>query len=1238
MKTGLKLALICLVVMLLGCSFALADSSQISKLALDMVVVIDESASMSVASNSLNDEYGYRHDAAAALIGLCDANDSRVALLPFASGVITSIPGVNELKDINIKKNGAVRRNLLKLLYNERDRSNTNANLYTYSIEKGGETDMGSALERAVDMLLKNPSSNRPVIVLLSDGEISFRNNDQRKKEQSQKQFDKALDRAKRNSITIYSVALKLDSKNLSKAARETNGKYYTINSPEDLPKIFNGIFANLVGSDVVTLKSKNVATGNNQYTTTFNVPNLSIAEANILLPVGQEGKISVYRPGSAQAMNFNDTTCLRYSTKYFTLIKILNPDKIGEWSIQYTQSSSLNSKQRDALGRISINVIYSYDVIPHIVASSDPLHKKDETKLDMFFVKPDGENSTDSALYMGNIRATLQIVDANGDATDIRMTGLDDRFTASFVLKDLFPDIKGGDCSFRITLKGDGMDDEAVLDAKVENLAPVLTGTGTNPFADKKIHDPTRQDYEEEIEQVIDLNQFVSEPDTEKVNFKWLDPAGDDILEMVSLKDGILTMKTKNASGSETLKIRAFDDEDAETLIEIPCEVTVVRDVIREDYSLVITNDGAEAEKGTSFTYTAKLMNGDQQVTDNDLLNLLNLDGLKLVKTYTAEGMEAETAPLGLARSGNEFTATAQVSVNEADYSVKGDITLRDIPVKVVAPSFGRENNAPVLTEGAENPFQSTRIHDPLTEDYAEEKTCVLDLNDFASDPDHEELVFILETNEEAQEIVSKTLEGSVLTLQTTDLGGDETITVNAVDPEGASVAIVLPVHIDNIRTQMRENYNVEVILPDQIEKSTATEVQVYLKNGEEPVTDEALLTAVDTSALVLSFKKEGGEEEPVETGWELKGDKWTATTQSSAVSGSYIASGAVSMQNGDIEMPVKKTVGGSVGNEKPTINEEYQAGIQHRFEIEPFLWRQLDENSVEIDLNELFVDNATDTKDVGAIIIPAELKEDEQDLTDEEWYARAINPDFGYENIADKDSRKLKLDNDKAGSRKVLLYDTDSDGQAEFWMYEQEIISQKKEVIILILEVLAAIIALVILITLWYWLIHRKAWTRKHGSVAITVNHVPRPARNSFPARGKADVSLGYLKIAEVGSGELNTQLSAFTRMFKLRAGAGTKVYVIRQKSKNAPFTMQIGMTAMNKNTKKVTWEAGAVMTIKTVSTNTQYGNVQIDVKRETGMDAAVPGTGRPAVQRTAPAAPGQAPAGGGVNRPRI
>ena len=1234
-----------MIVILLGCSFASAENSQISKLALDMVVIIDESASMSVASNSLNDEYGYRHDAAAALIGLCDANDSRVALLPFASGIITSVPGVNELKDIDIKNNGEVRRNLLNLLYNERDRSNPNANLYTYSIEQGGETDMGSALERAVEMLLENPGSNRPVIVLLSDGEISFRNNDQQKKTESQNKFNNALELAKKNLITIYSVALKLDSKNLSKAAKETNGKYYTINSPEDLPNIFNGIFADLVGSDVVTLKSENVATGNNQYLTTFKVPNLSIAEANILLPVGQEGEINVYKPGSTQAMNFNDTTCLRYSTKYFTLIKILNPDKIGEWSIQYTQSTVLNAKQRDALGRVSINVIFSYNVIPNIVASSDPLHKKDETRLDMFFVKPNGENSTDSALYMGGINATLQIIDANGDAkiitspngeseTEIQMIGMDDRFTTSFVLKDLFPDIKGGDYSFRITLKGDGMDDETVLDSKVENLAPVLTGTGNNPFADKTIHDPTRQDYENEIEQVIDLNQFVSEPDAERVNFKWLDPAGDSILDMVNLKDGILTMKTKNASGKETLKIRAFDDEEAEITIEIPCEVTVARDVIRDHYSLVITNNGAEAEKGTSFTYTAKLMNDDQQVMDNELLNLLNLNSLKLVKTYAAEGIDTETAPLGLTRSGNEFTAVAQISVNEATYSVEGDITLRDIPVKIVAPSFGRGNNAPVLTEGTENPFQNTRIHDPLTEDYAEEKTCVLNLNDFASDPDHEELAFTLVTNEEEQEIVSKTLDGSKLTLQTMDLGGDETITVNAADPEGAYIAIVLPVHIDNIRTQMRENYAVEVILPDQIEKNSATEVQVYLKNNEETITDEALLAAVDTSALALSFKKESGGEEPVEIDWNLKGDKWTATTQSSAYSGSYKASGTVSLQNGDIELPVKKTTGGFVGNIAPTIDEEYQAGIQHRFEIEPFLWRKLDENAVEIDLNQLFIDSVTDVKNVGAIEIPSELKEEEVNLTDTDWFARRDE----FENIADTASKVLKLTNDKAGIRKILLFDVDSDDQSVYWIYEQEIISQKNEVIILILEVLAGIVALIILIILWYWLIHRKAWTKKHGSVAISVNHVPRPVKNSFPARGKADVSLGYLKIAEVGSGELNTQLSAYTRMFKLRAGANTKVYILRQKSKDAPFSMQVGMKAMNRNTKKVTWEAGEVMTIKTVSTNTQYGNVQIDIKRETGMDAGASGVARPVAGRTAPLAPQQNPAGGGISRPKI
>ena len=1247
MKTGIKILLICLVAALLAGTAAYADNNQKNKLALDMVVIIDESASMSVPQNSLNDEYGYRHDAAAALIGLCDANKSRVALLPFSSGIITTIPGVNELKEIDIKNNGAVRRNMLKLLYNVHDRDDMNANLYTYSIVRGGETDIGSALERAVELLQENAGENRQVIIVLSDGEISFRDNDAQKKKESEQKFLNAQQAAKDSGITIYSVALKLDSKMLAKAASDTNGLYYTISSPEDLPTIFNGVFAHLVGSDVVTLNSENVSTGNDQYMTTFRVPNLSIAEANILLPVGEEGEVSVFKPGSSQAMTFNETTCLRYSTKYFTLVKILNPDQIGEWSIQYTQSSGLNKKQREALSRISINVIFSYDVVPKIVANHDPLRKKDNTVLDMYFVKPNGDTSTDAALYTGGISASLELIDSNGDAkivssvdgiseTVIPMTGEQDRFTLPIVLKDVFPDIRGGEYTVRIALKGDGMDDIAETTMQVENLAPALTGTGTNPFADKKIHDPTRQDYENEIESVIDLNQFVSEPDTERVNFRWLDPTGDDVLEMISLRDGILTLKTKNASGKETLKIRSFDDEEAETIIEIPCQVTVVRDVIRDQYSFVITNDGESAEKGTEFTYTAKLMRGDEQITDDALLNLLNLKELSLVKTYAAEGMAPETTPLEFVRSGSEFTAKAQVSVNECSYAVEGGITLRDIPVTVNARKFGRENNAPVLTEGAENPFADTRIHDPLAEDYAEEKTCILDLNDFVSDPDHEELTYTLVAGDEAQEIVTKTLEGSKLTLQTKDLGGDEVITVNAADPEGASVSIVLPIHIDNMRTRMRENYGVELILPESVEKDTDTTFRVVLKNGDEAVTDAELLSAVDISGLVISFKPEKGEEEPVDLNWKLKDGEWVATTKSSSTSGSYVASGTVTMQGGDLSMPVKKTTGGSVGNVEPTINEEYQAGIQHRFEIEPFLWRKLDENEVEIDLNELFKDSATDQKNVGAIMIPAELKEDEQTLTDADWYARAIDPEFGYENLADNAGKKLKLSNDKAGKRRILIYDTDSDGQAVYWIYEQEIISQKNEVIILILEVLAGIVALIILIILWYWLIHRKAWTRKHGSVAISVNHVPRPTKNPFPQRGKGDVSLGYLKIAEVGSGELNTQLSAYSRMFKLRAGANAKVYVLRQKSKDAPFTMQVGMKAMNRNTKKVTWEPGEVMTIKTASTSTQYGNVQIDIKRETGMDAGAPGA-RPTVGKTAPAAAQQNPSGG-INRPKI
>lgn len=172
-KKHLKAIAILLIVLLSAgvMSVACAQTTQQSKLALDMVLVVDESGSMSAAVNNMHDRYGYRHDAAASLIGLCDAEKSRVALLPFSTNVITTIDGVNELKEIDITSHNDTRRKMLKLLENDGTDYST---LYGYSRKYGGETDLGSALERAVEILVENKSDNHPVIVLLSDGEIEI--------------------------------------------------------------------------------------------------------------------------------------------------------------------------------------------------------------------------------------------------------------------------------------------------------------------------------------------------------------------------------------------------------------------------------------------------------------------------------------------------------------------------------------------------------------------------------------------------------------------------------------------------------------------------------------------------------------------------------------------------------------------------------------------------------------------------------------------------------------------------------------------------------------------------------------------------------------------------------------------------------------------------------------------------------------------------------------------------------
>ncbi len=138
----------------------------------------------------------------------------------------------------------------------------------------------------------------------------------------------------------------------------------------------------------------------------------------------------------------------------------------------------------------------------------------------------------------------------------------------------------------------------------------------------------------------------------------------------------------------------------------------------------------------------------------------------------------------------------------------------------------------------------------------------------------------------------------------------------------------------------------------------------------------------------------------------------------------------------------------------------------------------------------------------------------------------------------------------------------------------------------------------------------------------------------------RGKKDVGLNTLRIADVATGEMNTQLAAYTRNFKLRAGADGRVFVMKDKAKQSPFSMMIGTAPMNKSTKKLNWDNGTIMTIKNEGPSAQFGNVVIEIKREGAatkpMMTSSAGITKTPAGPTAKITPIQ-PAGG-MNKPKI
>ena len=516
--------------LLLGCCLGAAsadtgtDDSATS--GVDVIVVMDMSGSMSDREDSNgrkingNDSNAFRIDATAMLVGMLDMDGSRIGIVPFAGAVLEA--GVKPLTVVNTPSR---REAFIADLYDKIAKT------------RGDSTNTGAALMRALYMLQqREDKSNRPMIVLLTDGKNAIMNStqgtvnpsyrwsgteivDQHRQVFSTEMADsvtrEAVDAAKEMGIPIYTVSLTMDPYSTSSAGlslasiSEITGLRdgclwaKTREDAKEIPGYFAKALADKIGSSVQIITAPRKVEGTEK---TYEVPipvlNESIREINVILPV-KKGKVRLISGIDASSIRIlnargefqtagadEGVTILRSEKGSFAMIKIRKPKRgsTGMWKLQFESDTDPSA--------ISFNFLYNYNIKLNSTVATDRgdsrYYKSDRLHLSAYFADEDGAPSEDASLYADHtdepdfeswmtIRARWQLfeVDADGRMAEqpVRSGKLQPqetplRFAGDIDLSADTP--KSGTYKLICTAEGAGLVRTVELPITLENHAPV--------------------------------------------------------------------------------------------------------------------------------------------------------------------------------------------------------------------------------------------------------------------------------------------------------------------------------------------------------------------------------------------------------------------------------------------------------------------------------------------------------------------------------------------------------------------------------------------------------------------------------------------------------------------------------------------------------------------------------------------------------------------------------------------
>jgi von Willebrand factor type A domain len=395
-----------------------------------------------------------------------------------------------------------------------------------------GYSDLGLGLRRGAEMIEKaKDPARKPFLILLSDGGTDLRQNASgRSVAGSNKDVETAISKAKSQGYPIYTIGLNSDGSvqkdQLKKIAEATGGTSFVTQSTDDLPEIFNQIFAKHIQSQLVSVAAMTATGGLQEVTVT--IPNSSMQEANIIL-LSNNPLLESQVYYQSQNVHF-------MKSKKYSLMKIEKPKK-GNYLVKF------RGKPGDL---VKINLLGNYSLMAGVEVKPEPVIKGNPTTFTTYLHHLEGGKRLDDKDVYASMQAELIVTDLAGKKEEkVPMKNLGDSFTVDYA----FPHT--GKYEWRIFMNGpDFYRETATSVYDITNIAPVAASVNTLTIE------------KENGEQAIDLGSFFTDANNDKLTYTII-TADPDERFVATIQDAALKLSPEK-SGTSEITITATDAEGA--------------------------------------------------------------------------------------------------------------------------------------------------------------------------------------------------------------------------------------------------------------------------------------------------------------------------------------------------------------------------------------------------------------------------------------------------------------------------------------------------------------------------------------------------------------------------------------------------------------------------------------------------------------------------------------------------